>query len=168
MQISVHHIIAPRTGSSAAVSISTPKPESSSASSPSNASTNSSTSSASVTANDFLELLVTEMKNQDPTATTDPNQYINQLVQVNSLEQLIQINQDLSGGDSGTHSHQATAAAHTGNLSANTSTQTSIRAAAGQVATALESRRNPGIPATQLSDRSSSDLLQRHSAAVKP
>jgi flagellar basal-body rod modification protein FlgD len=52
-------------------------------------------SSGSITANDFLTLLVTEMKNQDPTATTDPNEYINQLVQVNSLQQLISINQTL-------------------------------------------------------------------------
>jgi flagellar basal-body rod modification protein FlgD len=36
------------------------------------------------------------MQNQDPTADTDPNEYINQLVQVNSLEQLIDINQNLS------------------------------------------------------------------------
>ena len=55
-----------------------------------------STSSATISANDFLTLLVTEMKNQDPTANTDPNQYINQLVSVNSLEQLININQNLS------------------------------------------------------------------------
>lgn len=51
---------------------------------------------STVSANDFLTLLVTEMKNQDPTANTDPNEYINQLVQVNSLEQLIDINQNLS------------------------------------------------------------------------
>ncbi len=51
---------------------------------------------ASVSANDFLTLLVTEMQNQDPTSSTDPNQYINQLVQVNSLEQLISINQNLT------------------------------------------------------------------------
>jgi flagellar basal-body rod modification protein FlgD len=67
---------------------------------------NSDSNSATITANDFLQLLVTEMQNQDPTSTTDPNEYINQLVQVNSLEQLISINQDLSGlapssGDSG-------------------------------------------------------------------
>jgi flagellar basal-body rod modification protein FlgD len=52
--------------------------------------------SATITANDFLTLLVTEMKNQDPTANTDPNEYINQLVQVNSLQQLISINQTLT------------------------------------------------------------------------
>ena len=68
----------------------------SSGSSGTSSSTNTSTTSASVSANDFLVLLVTEMKNQDPTANTDPNQYINQLVQVNSLEQLISINQTLS------------------------------------------------------------------------
>ena len=56
----------------------------------------SSGDSSTISANDFLTLLVTEMKNQDPTAQTDPNEYINQLVQVNSLEQLIQINQELS------------------------------------------------------------------------
>ena len=61
-----------------------------------NGSASGSASSATITANDFLTLLVTEMQNQDPTANTDPNEYINQLVQVNSLEQLIGINQTLS------------------------------------------------------------------------
>src|SRR6266568_2967649 len=67
--------------------------------------------SATISANDFLTLLVTEMKNQDPTANTDPNEYINQLVQVNSLEQLISINQSLtnnSGGSSTTSAASAT------------------------------------------------------------
>jgi len=59
-------------------------------------SSDTSGSSATVSANDFLTLLVTEMKNQDPTANTDPNEYINQLVNVNSLEQLIDINQTLT------------------------------------------------------------------------
>jgi flagellar basal-body rod modification protein FlgD len=64
--------------------------------------------SAIISANDFLTLLVTEMQNQDPTADTDPNEYINQLVSVNSLEQLISINQNLATalGDS-TDSTQA-------------------------------------------------------------
>ncbi len=53
--------------------------------------------SAVISANDFLTLLVTEMQNQDPTADNDPNEYINQLVNVNSLEQLISINQTLTG-----------------------------------------------------------------------
>ena len=65
-----------------------------------NSSSGAASSSSTISANDFLTLLVTEMKNQDPTSATDPNQYINQLVSVNSLEQLIQINQTLSGASS--------------------------------------------------------------------
>ena len=67
----------------------------------------SSASSGDISSNDFLTLLVTEMKNQDPTQPTDPNAYIQQLTEVNSLQQLIAINQDLtstvgaSGGGSG-------------------------------------------------------------------
>lgn len=59
-------------------------------------STASSTNEATITANDFLTLLVTEIQNQDPTTQTDPMQYITQLVGVNSLEQLVQINQTLT------------------------------------------------------------------------
>jgi flagellar basal-body rod modification protein FlgD len=66
------------------------------AANPASSSSSSSSSSATISANDFLTLLVTEMKNQDPTATTDPNEYINQLVNVNSLQQLIAINQTLT------------------------------------------------------------------------
>ncbi|HEU5342642.1 flagellar hook capping FlgD N-terminal domain-containing protein [Edaphobacter sp.] len=52
--------------------------------------------SSQITSNDFLTLLVSELKNQDPTQPTDPNAYIQQLVGVNSLQQLIQINQGLT------------------------------------------------------------------------
>lgn len=66
------------------------------------------TSASTISSNDFLTLLVSELKNQDPTAESDPNQYVNQLVQVNSLQQLIQINQtltsDLGSGSSSTQS----------------------------------------------------------------
>jgi flagellar basal-body rod modification protein FlgD len=62
----------------------------------SSASGTDSSDSATISANDFLSLLVTELQNQDPTADTDPNEYINQLVNVNSLEQLISINRTLS------------------------------------------------------------------------
>ncbi|WP_158791925.1 flagellar hook capping FlgD N-terminal domain-containing protein [Granulicella sp. L60] len=67
--------------------------------------------SSTITANDFLTLLVSELQNQDPTQPTDPNAYITQLVGVNSLQQLISINQGLtsvetpasdSGGTGGT------------------------------------------------------------------
>lgn len=56
-------------------------------------------SSSAITANDFLTLLVAEMKNQDPTQPTDPNAYISQMVDVNSLQQLIGINQGITSLD---------------------------------------------------------------------
>lgn len=59
-------------------------------------STSSSTASSDITSNDFLTLLVSELKNQDPTQPTDPNAYVQQLVGVNSLQQLISINQGLT------------------------------------------------------------------------
>jgi flagellar basal-body rod modification protein FlgD len=44
------------------------------------------------------------MQNQDPTQPTDPNTYIQQLVSVNSLQQLISINSELAAatGSTGT------------------------------------------------------------------
>jgi len=54
------------------------------------------TDPSNITSSDFLTLLVSELKNQDPTQPTDPNAYITQLVGVNSLQQLIQINQGLT------------------------------------------------------------------------
>ena len=59
-------------------------------------STASTTGGATITSNDFLTLLVSELKNQDPTQPTDPNAYISQLVGVNSLQQLISINQGIT------------------------------------------------------------------------
>jgi flagellar basal-body rod modification protein FlgD len=64
----------------------------------SSTSSTSSTASATggtITSSDFLTLLVSELKNQDPTQPTDPNAYITQLVGVNSLQQLISINQGI-------------------------------------------------------------------------
>jgi flagellar basal-body rod modification protein FlgD len=84
-------------GSNAAATTSASATDSSSTS-------DSSSDSSTISANDFLTLLVTEMQNQDPTADTDPNEYIDQLVQVNSLEQLININQTLSTDLGGTPS----------------------------------------------------------------
>ena len=46
--------------------------------------------------NTFLQLLTAQLKNQDPISPMDPNQFLGQLVQLNSLEQLIAIRQLLS------------------------------------------------------------------------
>ncbi len=126
----------------------------------------STTATATITADDFLQLLVTELKNQDPTANTDPNEYVDQLVQVNSLQQLIQINENTDGGSSGSSSSvrrgaaaplagggpsslmaevaaakHAQSAAHTGtahgNLSPNQVLPANFSAAANQVAGSL-------------------------------
>jgi flagellar basal-body rod modification protein FlgD len=64
-----------------------------------NTSSAAAASSSTITANDFLTLLVAEMKNQDPTQPTDPNAYISQMVDVNSLQQLIGINQGITSLD---------------------------------------------------------------------
>lgn len=58
------------------------------------------TGDATITADDFLTLLVTELQNQDPTSDSDPNAYVNQLVDVNSLQQLISINSGIGTLDS--------------------------------------------------------------------
>ena len=73
-------------------------------------SSTSTTDSNTITASDFMTLLVTQMKNQDPTAPTDPSAYMQQLVGVNSLQQLIGINEKLSslaGTTSTTSTEQA-------------------------------------------------------------
>jgi flagellar basal-body rod modification protein FlgD len=132
-------------------------------------SSGASSSSATISANDFLTLLVTEMQNQDPTADTDPNEYINQLVNVNSLEQLIDINQTLtadstastaaSGGGSATgQAVSATSPTGGGNAAAATphlhgvahraSAQSSaLSAAAAGAPTTQSAAGNLGIPA---------------------
>jgi flagellar basal-body rod modification protein FlgD len=43
----------------------------------------------------FLQLLVAQLKNQDPLAPQDATQFVAQLAQFSSLDQLISINQQL-------------------------------------------------------------------------
>ncbi|MGA8530811.1 MAG: flagellar hook capping FlgD N-terminal domain-containing protein, partial [Acidobacteriaceae bacterium] len=141
-------------------------------------SSSSTESSATITANDFLQLLVTEMQNQDPTANTDPNEYISQLVQVNSLEQLVQINQDIGGsstsgtsgatgsvstpsGDPASAAAQiaagqnvATGGAQDGNLA-----QPAVSAAAARVAQALQAP--SALPSAQISPGDLQTLIHR-------
>jgi len=62
-------------------------------------SSTSATDASTITSSDFLTLLVSELQNQDPTEPTDPNAYITQLVGVNSLQQLISINQGITALD---------------------------------------------------------------------
>ena len=43
----------------------------------------------------FLKMLVAQMTNQDPFNTQDPSQYITQLAQFNSLEQMMHLNDSM-------------------------------------------------------------------------
>ena len=54
---------------------------------------------------DFLQLLVAQLQNQDPLDPTDGTQFLSQLTEINSFEQLLYIRQDLD-----TISGQSTAA----------------------------------------------------------
>lgn len=62
-------------------------------------STNSQSNAASAALNTnfdaFLKMLITQMKNQDPTNPMDSNQFTQQLVQMSSVEQQIQTNRNL-------------------------------------------------------------------------
>jgi flagellar basal-body rod modification protein FlgD len=60
----------------------------------------------------FLQLLVSQIQNQDPTNPVDGTQFVSQLAQFSELEQLIAIRGDLDG--------QATAASSNGNGTTNT------------------------------------------------
>jgi flagellar basal-body rod modification protein FlgD len=53
-------------------------------------------SSATTNYNTFLELLVTELKNQDPTKPMDPTETVSQLATFSNVEQAIQSNSTLS------------------------------------------------------------------------
>ncbi|HLG96561.1 MAG TPA: flagellar hook capping FlgD N-terminal domain-containing protein [Bryobacteraceae bacterium] len=70
------------------------------AAAPSSATTPSTSGSAGGTdqltnENTFLQLLVAQIKHQDPTNPTDSMQFIGQLVQFSQLEQLLGINQNI-------------------------------------------------------------------------
>ena len=72
------------------------------ATSTTSSSSNAAGSSSDITANDFLTLLVSELKNQDPTQPTDGSQFLTQLATFSQLEQLIGIRQDLDTAKSST------------------------------------------------------------------
>jgi flagellar basal-body rod modification protein FlgD len=52
-------------------------------------------SGATVDYNDFLQLLIAQMRNQDPTNPTDSSEYMSQLAQLSSVEQAVQTNAKL-------------------------------------------------------------------------
>jgi len=57
-------------------------------------STNSANSLDTPTESMFLQLLIAQMKNQDPTSPQDPTQFVGELAQFSELEQVLGIRQD--------------------------------------------------------------------------
>jgi flagellar basal-body rod modification protein FlgD len=86
----------------------------------------------------FLNLLATELQNQDPTAPVDSTAMVGQMISLNQLDQLISINQVLttSAGTTGTTGSGATPAptaslaSANGNIPADLSPSTAAAAAA--------------------------------------
>src|ERR1700690_1879720 len=81
------------------------------------ATTNTNPSAAitpTLSASDFLQILVAEFQNQDPTSPTDPTQYATQMVDFSGLGQLQSINQDLQGSQTAQTSLMQAASAFIG------------------------------------------------------
>jgi len=53
------------------------------------------TSNEQLTPNDFISLLVAQLQSQDPLNPMDPTTFVNQLVQFNTLQQVMSINQEV-------------------------------------------------------------------------
>ncbi|HZS44085.1 MAG TPA: flagellar hook capping FlgD N-terminal domain-containing protein [Blastocatellia bacterium] len=62
----------------------------------STAKSNSTSSPGLANEQEFLQLLVTQLEHQDPLQPQDSTQFVAQLAQFSSLEQLININQNIS------------------------------------------------------------------------
>src|SRR5271155_1980728 len=75
------------------VNATTPVPSSAASST---ASSTASAATQSLSYNDFLTLLMAEMKNQDPTQPMDPSQMVSQLATVSEVGQAVQTNTTLS------------------------------------------------------------------------
>ena len=60
-----------------------------------NKNSESSSPPATVDYNQFLQLLIAQMKNQDPTSPTDMSQYMSQFAQLSAVEQAMQTNAKL-------------------------------------------------------------------------
>ncbi|MGH7905857.1 MAG: flagellar hook assembly protein FlgD [Candidatus Binataceae bacterium] len=81
-----------------------------SAQSPSTASGAAQSSDALPSAQQFLQILLAEVKNQDPTSPTDPTQYLSEMTGFSELDQLSQINQKLAANTAASNVLQGAAA----------------------------------------------------------
>jgi flagellar basal-body rod modification protein FlgD len=125
--------------------------------------TNSGTSSTDI-GSTFLNLLATELQNQDPTAPVDSTAMVGQMISLNQLDQLISINQTVTGstgtGSTGLLQPSGATAGNAPLSSANGgATNTLSPSVAGAVASQLPFDPNtlmplnpalPGVPAAPL------------------
>jgi flagellar basal-body rod modification protein FlgD len=91
-----HSNIIPMTATSSKATNSTGSSSSSNSTGSSNSTASSSNSQVSQSA--FLQLIATELQAQDPTNPLDPSQFLGQLVQFNTLDQVTGIYNILSQG----------------------------------------------------------------------
>src|SRR5579872_2168395 len=63
----------------------------------SNSSSSTSNASTSLTPNDFIKFMVTELQNQDPLSPTDPNQMLTQMSEIGQLQSSTTLQTDLTG-----------------------------------------------------------------------
>jgi flagellar basal-body rod modification protein FlgD len=73
-------------------------------------SASSAAQAATVNYNDFLKLLIAELKNQDPTSPMDATQQVSQLASFSQVEQQVQTNTNLASLLNTTYLSQAEAA----------------------------------------------------------
>lgn len=63
-----------------------------------NSTSSGSNSNSQLNPNSFITLLTAQLQAQDPLNPMDPSQMVDQLTEINSLQQLIQIQSDLQQG----------------------------------------------------------------------
>jgi flagellar basal-body rod modification protein FlgD len=106
----------------------------------------SSSNSADGLGTTFLSLLAQELQNQDPTAPVDPTAMVGQMISLNQLEQLISINQSVTGSSTTSTTSAARAAGATANAAALTSASMLSPSAAGAATSQLPFDPNTMMP----------------------
>jgi len=96
-----------------------------SSSSTGSSSSTSSSSSNQLTQSDFLKLIATELQAQDPTNPLDPSQFMGQLVQFSTLDQVTGIYNILSQGAAASGATSASSASTGSSASSSTAPSTS-------------------------------------------
>src|ERR1039457_6300182 len=124
-----------------------------SSSSSSSSSSGNANSLSGVSANEgtFLTLLVAQLKNQDPLSPTDSTQFVGELAQFSSLEQLMTINQNVGAmtnvvaPTSGASTTGSSSSAASGTGAASTGASSSADSSAATGAASIASQLNSSL-----------------------